>query len=29
MNEKFDLLLGQKQQFEGGVSEEESDVDLF
>ena len=29
MNEKFDLLLGQKQQFEGGVSEEESEIDLF
>jgi len=29
MNEKFDVLLSQKQSFEGGVSEEEGDVDLF
>ncbi|MDC9729892.1 MAG: methyl-accepting chemotaxis protein [Methyloprofundus sp.] len=29
MNEKFDLLLGQKQQFEGAVSEGDGEVDLF
>jgi len=29
MNENFDLLLEQKQSFEGGVSKEEGEIDLF
>jgi len=29
MNEKFDLLLEQKQSIEGGTSDVESDIELF